>query len=258
MKKGSGNVIFIIPAIIGVIAVIGVICALFSMGMLGKKTSEEVSAPAEEISVTAPVSEGDDKPSYVTETNYNGNLEQFPELYEIPFGKSDAYICNKDFATGNYELFNECESDAKEFFETLFNFNYRDVAVDTSKFVAKAMAQCQYDAHHTEGFDTEDEKTEYFFEYIDRLVEYMVDNKMQVDARFYTDDSLVYSDYYIFVRGELVFTIYDCKEPVDGYEIKTEYSIPMEVAMQRSPTYPSDHLIVGFGRADDPMFFVNP
>ena len=67
------------------------------------------------------------KPDYTLETNYKGHLSQFPELYEIPFRKTDSYICNKDLSREHYNVLEEYENDATAFIEALLNVDYRTV-----------------------------------------------------------------------------------------------------------------------------------
>ncbi len=213
------------------------------------------------ITTTESVSEEtkeDEKESYIEETNYKGVLSEYPDLYEIPFAKSDDYISNKDFSADHSDIFDECENDATDFFENLFNVDYREIAEDKTSFVNTVMENCDYEAYHTENLFEENEETYPFFSYIEELADYFITNQVEMKAKFYTDDSLVYSDYYTFVRGELVFTIYASEDEESEYEIGKEYQIPMEVAMHRSALDSSNRLITAFGKAEDTMFFLNP
>ena len=175
-----------------------------------------------------------------------GHLSEYPELYEIPFRKSDAYICNKDFYREHYEIFEECETDATTFMETLFNVNYRNIAADQNGFVSDVMLNSDYEVYITKNFGTEEEDTIYLYDYIEELSDYFIENQVEMEAKFYTDDSLVYSDFYTFVRGELVFTIYSSEDESSEYKVGEQYQIPYEVAMQRTPSNPDNRTGVEF------------
>ena len=142
--------------------------------------------------------------------------------------------------------------------EALFNIDYREIVKDKNNFDANVMRNCDYTAYVTTGWDTEEEKTEYLYEHVQDITDYFAKNMVEMEAKFYTDDSLIYSDFYTFVRGELVFTIYSSQDSESEFEIGKEYSIPMEIAMQRSPNSSSDRIICSFGRAYDDKFFLNP
>ena len=198
------------------------------------------------------------KPDYTIETNYKGHLSQFPELYEIPFGKTDSYICNKDFAREHYDVLQEYEDDATAFIETLFNVDYRNVAANQTSFVAEVMQNGDYETYITKNLGKEDEKTMYLYDYIEDISSYFIENQVEMESKFYTDDSLVYSDFYTFVRGELVFTIYNSEDASSEYKVGEEYKLPIEVAMQRSPSNPSNRTVCSFGKAGDTTFYLTP
>lgn len=197
-------------------------------------------------------------PDYTIETNYKGYLSQFPELYEIPFKKTDSYICNKDFSREHYNVLDEYEDDATAFIETLFNVDYRNVAANQTGFVAEVMQNGDYETFITKNYGKEDEETMYLYDYIEDLSSYFVENQVEMESKFYTDDSLVYSDFFTFVRGELVFTIYNSEDTSSEYKVGEEYKLPIEVAMQRSPSNPSNRTVCSFGKAGDNTFFLTP
>ena len=198
------------------------------------------------------------KTDYIAETNYKGHLSQFPELYEIPFRKTDSYVCNKDFSREHYDVLEEYENDATAFIEALFNVDYRNIASNQTGFVAEVMQNGDYETFITKNFGEEDEETMYLYDYIEDISSYFIENQVEMESKFYTDDSLVYSDFYTFVRGELVFTIYNSEDTNSEYKIGEEYQIPIEVAMQRSPSNPSNRTVCSFGKAGDNTFFLTP
>ncbi|MCR4902068.1 MAG: hypothetical protein K6A23_04355 [Butyrivibrio sp.] len=247
---------FTIPIVAMVMAIV-----IFAF-ILNALRSEPVTTGLKEVKETAKgeaLNKDIDEPvSYISETNYKGALSQFPELYQIPFKKTESYVSNKEFSKEHSDIFTECEEDATEFFETLFNVNYRDILNDSKGFVTDVMKNGDYDAYVTKFYDTDDQETIYFYRYINELAEYFIENQVQMEAKFYTDDSLVYSDYYTFVRGELVFTIYSSEDGSSEYETGKEYQVPVEAAMHRCPSDQSDRVICSFGLAEDQTFFFNP
>lgn len=254
-KKKLFNVVAIA---IPVAAIVMATTAFLVVNKNIKNEDRTPSTPIQNTTISNDDAENTDICDYTSETNYKGKLAQYPDLYQYPFRKSDSYISNKEFSIDHEDTIKECEADAKQFMETLFNVNYRDIAADMPKYVGKVMTTADYRAYHTEDLFGENEKTILLYDYINNIADYFVQNQMQVDATFYTDSSLVYSDFYIFVRGELVFTIYDSADTSSEYEIGTEYAIPMEVAMHRTPINPNDHSVVAFGRVGDNTFFLNP
>ena len=195
--------------------------------------------------------------SYVTETNYTGELAKFPGLYDIEFKKSNAYISNKDFSKEHQDIFMICEESATDFYDTLFNVDYRDIVEDKNAFVANVMKNCDYGSYHIKNYGLETEETEYLFEYIMDIADYFVENQVEMTAKFYTDDSMVYSDYYTFVRGALCFTIFENNDNNSEYKKGIEYVIPMEVSMERATFDSSIRVITSFGKAEDKTFFLS-
>ena len=252
-KKIKANWIILIPAISVLMAVIAFI---FIYKQLNPPVVPSVEIESSQAKENVPESE--ELPSYIEETNYRGELSQFPDLYQIPFQKTDAYISNKEFSKDSYDIFKECEDKATQFYEALFNVDYRSIVDDKSAFDSNVMFYCDYMAYHTDSWDKDGEDTRYFYNYIQDITDYFATNMVEMEAKFYTDDSLVYNDYFVFVRGELVFTIYASEDNESGYEAGKEYSVPMEAAMQRSKDNPDIYLISSFGKAEDNTFFLNP
>lgn len=244
-----------IPTIAIVVSLAAFMCVLvYLKGGLPK--------PAEDEAIEETVAEAPQKPApvddYTRETNYKGNLSQFPDLYQYPFGKTDAYIMNKDFYNQHYEIFEECERDATLFMESLFNVNYRDILANQNQWLAKVMTNADYMANHTSSPEMDDEDTTIFYDYIKQLSNDFIRDQVEMEAKFYTDDSLVYSDYYVFVRGELVFTIYSSTNESLEYELGKEYAIPIDVAIERFTDDPDDHVVVNFGKASETDWLYTP
>lgn len=256
-KQTSKVIATIIPLFAGIAAIAAVTGALRYLKAPGAADNNKSITAAAPIKSQAKEKDTD-IPDYIQETNYTGNLSEYPELYQIPFRKTESYVCNKDFSKDHYEIFEECKNDAAAFLEALFNADYRDIAEDKYAFVTSVMNSADPEAVIIKDYGTEEERTLYLYDYVEELSEYFVDNQVEMDAKFYTDDSLVYSDFYVFVRGELVFTIYSSGDDSLEYDTGTEYKIPVEVAMQRTPSDPSNHAVCSFGRADDNTFFLTP
>ncbi len=241
--------------ILPIIVFIGSACTVFFVffSLKGKKIIEERKQNI--IPIIEKDTDNTNTPDYTVETNYTGKLARYPELYQIPFKKTSEYICNKDYSKTHKKLFEICEMEATSFVENLFNVNYRDIASDRDSFYVNVMQSAEYDGFITKDFDTDNPQTMLFKEYINEWIDYFIENQVQMEAEFYTDDSLVYSDYYTFVRGEIVFTIYDNKDTSCKYEVGKEYSFPLEVALAPSYDDYTFYVIRSFGRADDPYFF---
>ncbi len=254
-KFNINSVAAMIPVAAAVIAASAVTGACL---ILRTPEGKEVSDPDNAVKTVLSGTAKDGNTDYIAETNYKGHLSQFPELYEIPFGRTDSYICNKDFFKEHRDVFDEYESDATAFIETLFNVNYREVAADQMGFVADVMQNGDYETLITKNFGSDEEETIYLYDYIEELSEYFIQNQVEMEAKFYTDDSLIYNDFFTFVRGELVFTIYSSEDSESDYKVGEEYQIPVDVAMQRSPSDPSNRTVCSFGKAGDSTFYLTP
>lgn len=257
-KSSSLNIAIILPVIAVIVAII-----VFTTVYIRLKPQKKV-VDALGTTQVAPIANGNtEKPaketeSYIEETNYKGELSQFPELYQIPFKKTVSYISNKEFSAKHSDTFEECETKATQFMEDLFSVDYREIVKDKYGYAATVAVNCDYAAPITLNFGKEDENTTDFFTYILQINDYFATNMVEMNAKFFTDDSLIYSDYYTFVRGELVFTIYSSEDATSEFEIGKEYKIPMEVALQRAANNPNIRNVVSFGRATDTTFFLNP
>ena len=248
------NLHWVIPTIVAVLSIFVVVFFIFSIRgshLLKDKKAKEGVIPVENMPDKEP------KANYIDETNYKGNLHQFPELYEIPFGKTSAYRTNKEYTKTHYKIFAECEQKSTDFMEKLCNVDYREIGNNRIAFSADVLADVEYDAYYTKNYNKQDEKTIYLYERIDELLDYFIENQVQAEAKFYTDDSLVYYDFYTFVRGELVFTIYENNDLTCTYKPGVEYQIPVDVALEIDPDDPSRHVICAYGLSEDPYFFLN-
>ncbi len=254
-KFNTNKVATMIPVIAAVIAISAVAGTCLILRTPDRKKASNLDDTV--ITATADAKK-DGKVDYIAETNYKGHLSQFPELYEIPFGRTDSYICNKDFFKEHRDVFDEYKSDATAFIETLFNVNYREVAADQMGFISDVMQNGDYETLITKNFGSDKEETLYLYDYIEEFSEYFIQNQVEMEAKFYTDDSLVYNDFFTFVRGELVFTIYSSEDSESDYKVGEEYQIPIDVAMQRSPSDPSNRTVCSFGKAGDSTFYLTP
>lgn len=255
------SVATIIPLTAIVVAIAAIIVVIIVLDPFKKKDTVEAvgdnNIPV--ISALETTEETfDNGEDYTLETNYKGGLSQYPELYKYPFKKTESYICNKDYSEKHSESFKEYEQIATSFYENLLNIDYRTIIDSDDEYVGKVMANGDYEAYITTDIFTEDAKTRYLYEYIYEIADYIASNEIEISAEFFTDDSLVYSDYYVFVRGELVFTIYNSTAEDLEYEVGKEYQIPMEVALRRNLSNPDVYSICSFGRADDITFYMNP
>ncbi|WP_026658641.1 hypothetical protein [Butyrivibrio sp. AC2005] len=253
-KFNTNKAATIIPIGALLVAATAVAGTVLYLSVPEKTMSSAIDVPDVQVKTSGK----EDTPDYTLETNYKGHLSQFPELYEIPFKKSDSYVCNKEFSRAHYNVLNEYENDATAFIETLFNVDYRTVAANQTGFVSDVMQNGDYETLITRNFGTEDEKTMYLYDYIEDISSYFIENQVEMESKFYTDDSLVYSDFYTFVRGELVFTIYSSEDPSSEYKVGEEYQVPIEVAMQRSPSNSFNRTVCSFGKAGDNTFFLTP
>lgn len=252
------NIYILLPVIAILLAILGVffvVVFLFPQNSSEKRQDikESISVKKEAYSKTSP------KETFFEETNYKGNLSAYPILYELPFQKTKEYVSNKELnKLISSESLDECVMDATSFMESLCNVNYQKIATNKDAFVSDVMIYADYEAYHTQHFGTEEEKTEYLFEYIEGIADYYIKNQVEVEAKFLTDTSLVYKDNFIFVRGILIFTIYSNLDANSEYQIGTSYEIPMEVAMHKTPANPEDISIVSFGLVSDNNFYKNP
>lgn len=181
-----------------------------------------------------------DADDYTNETCYTGEMEDYPELYTHPFKKTDVYISNRELTEQDPDRIKTCSDAAVVFMNQFFNINYRDIASDESKYVSSAMDGCSMDA-----YIRLDDGNILLYDYIYDICDSALKNETQVDAEFITDSSLVYQDFYTYVRGMLKLTVFSCDSTDIGAKIGEETMIPMEVSFtDQNGTY----TICSFGK----------
>ena len=170
---------------------------------------------------------------YANETNYKGNLSQFPELYQFPFKKTDNYVMNKEFSKKFLDRFSLIQDAGSKFITTFCNVNYRELETNRYEWLTEVSDCIDPTTSIVENIDGKETELTWD-EYNIYASNYFINNEVQLEAEFFTDDSLVYEDIYSYVRGELVFTFYSNKDTECKYEIGKEYSIPVDIAIKRT------------------------
>ena len=251
-KRKLKNLIFIAIPVLTVIAIGILFIFVLKPGIPTSSRVEQNSSSSDESSNVTVSGNSDD---YTSETNYTGKMADYPELYQYPFKKSSLYVSNKDFTKAHADEIKECSESATTFMNNLFCINYRSIATDKDSFISSVMENADYSAYITQNLNKDNEKTMLLYDYIDGIADYYTKNEVQIDAKFVTDESLVYKDFYTFVRGELVLTVYADDDKDLKISTGKEYDIPMEVALKKTDS--GNYLINSFGKMDE-MYFVNP
>lgn len=164
---------------------------------------------------------------YRSETTYDGTGDFDEAVYDIPFNtdrfgmqvrKEVKYVNNIEYVKKNgIEKTKKLDAFAKDYMEKLFNTGYRTLTESKDSYVKEIADKTQLmmdpEAFTTLFVHEED---------IEEFAEVIVDNKIQCEAEFKTDSSLVYTDFLTTVRGELVIKAYG----EDSREISL-YRIPL-------------------------------
>lgn len=206
-------------------------------------TEEETTKAASTYSGTIE----DSTKNYISETSYKGDTALDIELFQYSFQTSDDYVSNKELiqklkdedqrvtketsaageeksqavesttmsteelrlsgltAIGTQKL-EYIKKYAKEYVETLFGTGYREIETDEDGFVDKIEDMMLYDTYM-------DDYNNYYSrsELIKTIADWMVENHVQADVTFDTDDSLVcMNDNSYTVRGALTIDAYNC------------------------------------------------
>ncbi len=161
------------------------------------------------------VIEDEEKTSYLSETYYDGKSIVDKELYAVPFRKSDKYISNKELSeTVSAANMNKMVDTVEEYINILYSTGYRQVVSDQEKFRNTLFTYLDDNAYYTDGNGnviTADE-------YVNMIIEWIVDNHIIAEIAVTTDRSLVYSDMYYYVRCKIDIQNYgDQKIPAGSF-----------------------------------------
>ncbi len=162
-----------------------------------------------------------DKSTYVDETTYKGS-ELNAALFEIPFQSSNdsTYESNKEIMedTDKDEIKNYLET-AQKAVSTIYLNDYMKIAdnqEDFSSTLSNLYASEDTISRNGEEYSKQD--------YIDKIMETYVDNKLILDGKFTTDTSLYYMDSYVYhVRGLLTVTMKS--DATEAYEDLSHISL---------------------------------
>lgn len=141
---------------------------------------------------------------YISDTVYSGE-EIDAALYEVPFGNSedDTYICNKDYLPyleeAGYSSEDFIES-ATSFIEQNLNVSYVNLLNEQDSLTE---AISNYEVSEIILFDYR----EYTSLYAQETLQWYVDNKMEISAKFTTDKSLLYDNMCPILRGKLTLKL---------------------------------------------------
>ena len=175
--------------------------------------------------------------SYIGETIYKGKTD-IPQLYEFPFRKTDAYVMNKTYASEHPQTVRKLPMFVSDYFKCLLGADYRNIIDDPKSWDDLLSAYYDPSVVYSESLDPDIRDHFTSADYIEQMSENLVTNRMSIDTEFVSDDSLVYSDGYIYVRGLLRFTIRSC-DGESPYPIGEEQQIILDVAVKASD-YPAE------------------
>lgn len=213
--------------IISIASLATVAVVTIAFGLYREKfTSGSRAKTADTEETGEPLKVNYDADDYTNETCYTGKMEDYPELYAHPFKKTDVYVSNRELTELDPDRIKVCNDAATTFMNRFFNINYRDISSDESGYVISIMDGCAVDA-----FIQLEDRDYPLYDYVYDICDFALKNETQVEAEFITDSSLVYQDYYTYVRGMLKFTVFSCNSKDIGANIGEETLIPMEVAL---------------------------
>ena len=203
----------------------------------GNGAFAETMAPGtvETIPETAP----DGNQLYMADTSYDGKTDLSLKTFEYSFDKTShyqdvedasaksegrepdtvvsSYIRNKDFISSiSDETLKRIKDYSSSFITDMFGTSYHTIAQDKDAYVKKLSdyfngnSMITWDTVDVDGTD------DYFVgtpdEYFANQAQWFIDNEVQADVKWTSDDSLIWSDHnYTYVRGELTIDPYSCK-----------------------------------------------
>lgn len=186
-----------------------------------------------------------DETNYILDTTYDG-ADVAPELYEVAFEQSDMYVKNKELMTYMEEKkldANDYLVTAEDYFNTMVGNNYITIQNEQEAFLDKV------ESFNPDGavLYIDDEPYE-VSEYADNIMQMFVDNEVDASVDFKSDDSLLYSDCYYFLRGELDITLHggnaEAFKTMYGITVAEDVSVPVMVELCFLPN-DAEH-VIGF------------
>lgn len=175
---------------------------------------------------------------YVNETKYIGGIG-YPEVYKIPFKKTDNYIKNKEYVEKFPTQAAGAVANSKAYMAAVFSMDYREIQQDTQSYI-DGLKKYLHDNLYYE--DYADNGVFVSEEYANATAEYLSEHEIACDVKFLTDESLVYEDGYVYVRGVLELTVYNNKDESKyfGYEKGVMTPVIIEVRLVRADENPED------------------
>lgn len=152
---------------------------------------------------------------YRAETSYDGSGTASADVYAYPFDKGHGYyVSNLKYIAEDNDQFHTAykayTAAAQNFLTTICGTGYRSVSSDKDKFKQSVIKELPV-GDPMNGYLADD--------YADMLTSWIEDNELQADVTFKTDTSLLYKDAYVYLRGELDVTSYNCKKGADSSEV---------------------------------------
>lgn len=147
---------------------------------------------------------------YRSETTYDGTGEFDEAVYDIPFSgklgeleeEANAYVSNVEWVKEYTAPVASPYLQSAEVFFKLFLPGYRTIEEDKEKYKTEILKLVYTDnGSLTRFFHDED---------FDVFADWLIKNKVQVNAEFKTDSSLIWMDGYTYVRGELDIESFSC------------------------------------------------
>ena len=226
--------------------VIGMVALAAITGCSKSTATKDTETTSASTSTYSGTTENSTK-NYMSDTSYKGDTALDIELFQYSFQTSDDYVNNKELiqqlrdedqrVTKETSVEGEEESQtaepatmsteelrlsgltaigtqkleylkeyAKEYVETLFGTGYREIETDEDGFIAKIEDMMLYDTY-LDDYDNYYSRNEL----IKAIADWMVENHVQADVTFNTDDSLVcMNDNSYTVRGTLTIDAYNC------------------------------------------------
>lgn len=203
VKTRKSNICWKIIIVAG--SIIFTVCFLWVILFEIHRLHPELTVPFQSLlNGSSSVDQGEKGVSYAIETCYTGSPYLADALFEIPFKRTDNYICNADYireiGEDNANLLTE---KAKLAVSSLFNLSYqeRDNADEVlTDLLADGISVYFADGTFTEGAaDT-----------VEKINGWFTASRTSMEGQFTTDKCMVFCDEgMVIVRGEFVFAVYN-------------------------------------------------
>lgn len=191
----------------------------------------------------------DEDGSYIGETVYIGGIG-YPEVYDVPFKRTEMYISNKDLWKDHPEIMAKVSDTAQTYVDYILSMDYKDILDGKTGYVQHLTGLLDEEMFYEDPVEEGGKTAE---QYAESIAEYMIDNHISIEGKFLTDTSLIYEDGYLFVRGVVEYIVYSSDDPNLPADGEKKHAM-VELAIKRMSDDLENYDVVYFYELDPSDF----